>query len=47
MRAGLSVWHPWSLQAETQPFDAGVKRAKTHWDHVLEEMEWLSKEFMK
>ena len=23
------------------------KRAKTHWDHLLEEMTWLAKEFQK
>lgn len=23
------------------------KRGKAHWDHVMEEMQWLAKEFMK
>jgi len=23
------------------------KRGKTHWDHVLEEMNWMAKEFSK
>ena len=23
------------------------KRAKVHWDHVLEEMNWMAKEFAK
>eukprot|EP00890_Picochlorum_soloecismus_P002969 jgi/Picsp_1/3673/NSC_06510-R1_swr1 complex snf2 family dna-dependent atpase len=29
------------------PAAAEPKRAKSHWDHVLEEMSWLAKEFQK
>jgi hypothetical protein len=38
---------PLHFQAETAPYDSTAKRAKTHWDHVLEEVEWLAKEFIK
>ena len=33
--------------ARPAPPAAEPKRAKTHWDHLLEEMTWLSKEFQK
>ena len=33
--------------ARPAPPAAEPKRPKTHWDHLLEEMSWLSKEFQK
>ena len=33
--------------ARPAPPAAEPKRPKTHWDHLLEEMAWLAKEFQK
>ncbi len=33
--------------ARPAPPAAEPKRPKTHWDHLLEEMTWLAKEFQK
>lgn len=40
-----ALWFGAAGQGNAAPY--APPRNKTHWDHVLEEMEWLAKEFIK